>query len=79
MICTTIFYGHGLGLFARVQRIGQVGIVLGVWAVQLAVAPLWLRRFAFGPAEWLWRSLTYWKLQPMRLRGERAGAGLARP
>ena len=66
VICTTIFYGHGLGLFGSVDRVGQVGVMAGVWAVQLIASPLWLRRFRFGPVEWLWRSLTYRARQPMR-------------
>ena len=44
VICTTIFYGHGLGLYGSVDRVGQLAIVLGVWAVQLLASPLWLRR-----------------------------------
>ena len=64
VICTTIFYGHGLGLYGSVDRVGQLAIVLGVWAVQLVVSPLWLRRFRFGPAEWAWRSLTYGERPP---------------
>ena len=66
VICTTIFYGHGLGLFGAVDRVGQVGVMAGVWTVQLIASPLWLRRFRFGPVEWLWRSLTYRARQPMR-------------
>jgi uncharacterized protein len=66
VICTTIFYGHGLGLFGKVERIGQLGIVLAVWIALLVISPVWLRHFRFGPAEWLWRSLTYMKAQPMR-------------
>ena len=66
VICTTIFYGHGLGLYGKVDRTGQFAIVLAVWAVQLAWSPAWLRRFRFGPLEWLWRSLTYWRREPMR-------------
>ena len=58
-ICTTLFYGHGLGWYGAVDRLGQAGVVAGVWAVQLAAAPLWLRRFRCGPAEWLWRRLTW--------------------
>jgi uncharacterized protein len=56
VICTTIFYGHGLGLFARVDRVGQLLIVLGVWAVQLAWSVWWTRRFPVGPVEWAWRA-----------------------
>jgi uncharacterized protein len=37
-----------------------------VWVIQLVLSPIWLRFFRFGPAEWLWRSLTYWRLQPLR-------------
>jgi len=66
IICTTIFYGHGFGLFGRVDRIGQLMIVLAVWAVLLVAAPLWLERFRYGPFEWIWRSLTYARRQPMR-------------
>ena len=67
VICTTIFYGHGLGYYGAVDRLGQLGVVAGVWAVQLIVSPLWLRRFRYGPAEWLWRSLTY-RVRPPFLR-----------
>lgn len=68
VICTSIFYGHGLGWFGAVDRIGQVGVTAGVWAVQLIASPLWLRRYRFGPVEWIWRSLTYRARQPMRRR-----------
>jgi len=37
-----------------------------VWVLNIAVSLLWLRSFQFGPLEWVWRSLTYWKLQPIR-------------
>ena len=72
IICTTIFYGHGLGLFGSVERTGQIAIVLGVWAFQLIVSTIWLRHFEFGPAEWLWRSLTYWRPQPFAKEPPRA-------
>ena len=65
IICTTIFYGHGFGLFGSVERTGQILIVFAVWAVELLWSPWWLSRFRFGPFEWLWRSLTYMRLQPM--------------
>ena len=66
VICTTIFYGHGFGLYGSVDRVGQLGITVAVLAFQLIVSPLWLRRFRFGPAEWAWRSLTYGVRQPLR-------------
>ena len=67
IICTLIFYGHGLGLFERVSAPGQVGIVVAIWTLQLAWSPWWLARFRFGPLEWIWRSATYMKRQPMRV------------
>ena len=70
IVCTSLFYGYGLGAFGRVNRTGLAGIVLVIWIVQLMGSPIWLERFRFGPAEWLWRSLTYWKLQPMVRRDE---------
>ena len=68
ILATAIFYGHGLGLFGSVERVGQIGIVVAIWAFQLVVSPLWLRYYRFGPFEWLWRSLSYWRLQPMGAR-----------
>lgn len=65
VICTTIFYGFGFGLFGRLERYQLYYVVLGVWLVLLVASPLWLQRFRFGPLEWLWRSLTYLERQPM--------------
>ncbi len=66
VICTTLFYGHGFGLFGQIERTGQAAIVLAVWAFQLIMSPIWLRYFLFGPLEWLWRSLVYLERQPFR-------------
>ncbi len=74
LIATTIFYGHGFGLFGSVDRVGQILIVLAIWACQLVWSPVWLNHYRFGPAEWLWRSLTYWKPQPLRSKKETAVA-----
>ena len=73
IICTFVFYGHGLGMFGTVSRPGQLLVTLAVWVTLLIVAPWWLERFRFGPLEWLWRSLTYWERQPM-LRQHRSAA-----
>ena len=66
IICTFIFYGHGFGLFARVERPIQIVIVFAVFIVQMIYSPIWLKYFKYGPFEWLWRSLTYWKFQKMK-------------
>lgn len=65
VICYTIFYA--LGWHGKLQRIDTLYILLAIWTLQLIVSPLWLRSFRFGPLEWVWRSLTYWKRQPFRL------------
>ncbi len=67
VIATSVFYGHGLGLFGTVSRVEALGFVVAVWAGQLLVSVLWLRAFRFGPVEWIWRTLTYGERQPMRL------------
>jgi uncharacterized protein len=66
LICTLLFYGHGLGWFGHAERWQQLLVVFAVWAVILLLSPWWLARFRYGPLEWLWRSLTYWQRQPMR-------------
>mgnify|MGYP002394869548 CR=1 FL=1 len=67
IICTTLFYGYGFGLFAGFGRFQLMGFVLAIWILQLVVSPIWLKRFRFGPLEWLWRTLTYGKAQPFRI------------
>lgn len=56
LICTTLLY-H-LGLFMRFDRLQLLAFVPPIWAVNLLVSSLWLRRFRQGPVEWLWRQLT---------------------
>src|SRR5262249_47049432 len=59
VICTTIFYGHGLGLFGRVDRAWQFAMVVAIWTFQLIASLIWLRYFAVGPVEWLTRWLVF--------------------
>ena len=66
IIGTWIFYGYGFGLFNKLQRYELYYVVGAVWVFQIIFSNLWLRYFRFGPFEWLWRSLTYWKSQPLR-------------
>ena len=67
LICTIIFEGYGFGLFAKLQRYQLLYVTFSVWLSLLIVSPIWLRHFRFGPMEWVWRSLTYWRTQPMRI------------
>jgi uncharacterized protein len=66
LVMTTVFYGYGFGLYAEVPRFWQQAFVAALVALQLLLSPWWLKYFRFGPAEWLWRSLTYGQRQPMR-------------
>ncbi len=66
ILLTTVFYGYGLGVYGHVERFPQMAFVVAVLALELWWSPVWPRHFRFGPFEWLWRSLTYWRRQPMR-------------
>jgi uncharacterized protein len=66
VLCFLLFTGAGLGLYGALERYELYFVVAAIWALQLLWSPLWLRYFRFGPAEWLWRSITYWQKQPMR-------------
>lgn len=70
LIGTTVFYGYGLGLINHdLTSIEQVGYILLLFSGQVALSHWWVARFRFGPVEWLWRSLSYGKRQPMRVHG----------
>ncbi len=64
-ILSFIFFGYGGAMLGQVPRSEQMGIVVVIIAVQAVLCPIWLRYFNFGPLEWLWRCMTYMKLQPM--------------
>ena len=66
LVCTTIFYSHGFGLFGAVGPAMRLVPTVLIFVGQVAFSTWWLKRFQFGPMEWIWRSLTYGKRQPMR-------------
>lgn len=72
--CTLVFYGYGLGYFEQLPRAWQVPFVLALFTAQVLFSRWWLQRFRFGPMEWLWRSLTYLRPQPMRAVHGRSGS-----
>jgi uncharacterized protein len=63
-ISTSLFYGWGLN-WSTPPPAQSVVLGLAIFVVQIVIAHLWLRWFRFGPAEWLWRTVVYWKRQPM--------------
>jgi uncharacterized protein len=62
-----IFYGYGLGLFGRLGVTSALAIALAIYLVQVPFSAWWLDRYRYGPVEWLWRTLMYGAVQPMRL------------
>lgn len=70
IVMTGLFYGWGLGLYGKLGRIELLLVVLAAWALMLAWSKPWLARFRYGPLEWAWRSLTYWRVEPFRRSGE---------
>lgn len=68
LIAMFLFYAYGAGLYGRFGPLVGFGLALLIFPLQVALSMWWVTRFRFGPAEWLWRTLTYGKLQPMRVQ-----------
>jgi len=65
VVCTLIFYGYGMGLYGNLGPTITLVLTFTIYRIQVGLSNWWLARYRFGPAEWLWRSLTYGKLQPL--------------
>lgn len=67
IICTTIFYSYGFGLYGKVGP--ALGFILSIviFIIQIFISKYWLKYYQFGPLEWLWRCLTYGKFFKIRL------------
>lgn len=66
VICSAIFYAYGLGLYGM-PRAQQVLVVVVVVTLQVLFSHWWLSKFLYGPMEWLWRAITYWKLPRFKI------------
>ncbi len=75
-----MFYGFAPGpaLMGKVAPAALAALCVVLYLAQVVCARAWLSRFRFGPAEWLWRSLTYWKVQPFRASSSQSQATTAR-
>ena len=73
LMCGLFFYGIGFGMFGKLQRHEIYYVVAAVWALQIIYSNIWLHFFRFGPMEWAWRSLTYWKKQPFKKNNSSPG------
>ena len=67
VICVLIFYGYGFGLFGKIGAVTATLIALSIFAVQIVISTFWLKYFAYGPMEWIWRQLTYRKRLSLRI------------
>ncbi len=65
LICSLLFNGYGFGLYNQVSPLAGLGLTVLIFLLQIPLSVWWLRRFRFGPMEWLWRSLTYGQRQPL--------------
>lgn len=78
LLVTAAFYNYGLGLYGRVTVLGGMLMAVAAYGGLTVASSWWLRRYRFGPAEWVWRSLTYASLQPLRaIRSSEAPAAQA--
>jgi uncharacterized protein len=66
IICTTLFLPYGFGLFGKIEIWQGILLTIVIFSLQIPFSIFWLKRFNYGPFEWLWRSLTYRKMQPFR-------------
>lgn len=73
-VCSAIFYGYGFGVGPDYGTASWFVVWAALFSVQMALSRWWLARFRFGPMEWLWRTLTYGRLQPMRMQASALAA-----
>jgi uncharacterized protein len=66
LVCTMLFSSYGLGWYGSRGMTGFFVLTLVLFGAQMAASVWWLERYRFGPAEWVWRSLSYGARQPMR-------------
>lgn len=68
LLMVLLFHGWAGGLFGELGRLELYLVMLVTWAIMLAWSKPWLDRFRYGPLEWAWRCLTYWKVFPLARR-----------
>lgn len=67
IICVLLFNSFGLGLYSKVSLFQGILLTVAIYLLQVAWSNIWLHKFRYGPMEWLWRVLTYKKLQPFKI------------
>jgi uncharacterized protein len=66
LVCTTIFYSYGLGLYGQVSPVFGLLLTLLIYFVQVIISHFWLKSYSYGPMEWIWRRLTY-REEPVKM------------
>jgi uncharacterized protein len=66
VICTTLFFSYGFGLYGKVNIWQGIILTVVIFFVQVVFSQFFMKRFQYGPFEWLWRSLTYRRVQKMK-------------
>ena len=66
VVCIVLSYGFGFGLYWRIGTSTAMAIAVAIVLIQIPLSAWWLARFQFGPAEWIWRRLTYRQRLPFR-------------
>ena len=79
LVFTTLFYSYGGGFYGKASPAVSLLLALAIYAIQIPLSRYWLARFRFGPVEWLWRSMTYGSLQPMRRTTQSTGPASGAP
>ena len=79
LVCQWLFMWNPWALYGKLTYLQHHLLMSCIWVLNIAASLLWLRSFQFGPLEWVWRSLTYWKLQPMRRYRSSFGYGIDNP
>jgi uncharacterized protein len=74
VIMVILFYGVGFNLLGKVGASIVVAICFTVFGVQILLSKWWLARYRFGPMEWVWRCLTYGRIQPFLLKDAQPAA-----
>jgi uncharacterized protein len=66
LVLTFLAYGWGLGLALKLDGFQVLGIAVALYVFQIILSGIWMKKFKYGPFEWLWRCLTYWRLLPIK-------------
>jgi uncharacterized protein len=68
IICGSLYFGYAGDMYGLISRAPQMLIVVAIILFQVLLSRWWLKNYLYGPLEWLWRSMTYLKVLPMRIK-----------